>query len=113
LPFYLKKETDRSFLATTSKKAEVMATCLKLFISGSAPETCRMVAAVRSWCEQMLAGDYRLDVFDVLQVPDQAKHYGVLATPAMVLESPPTRLVGDFSDLAATMEALGLAARAR
>jgi circadian clock protein KaiB len=88
-----------------------MATCLKLFIAGSAPETCRMVAAVRSWCEQMLAGDYRLDVLDVLQRPDLAKQHGVLATPAMVLESPPARLVGDFSDLAKTMAALGLPAK--
>lgn len=83
---------------------------LKLFVSGAVPETWRMAAAVRVWCDRTFAGDYRLDVLDVLQWPDLAKTHCVLATPALDLDSSPARLVGDFSDIPLTMEALGIAA---
>ena len=85
-----------------------MTVCLTLFISGDFPESSRIAAGVRHWCERNLPGCYRLDVHDIR---DGASPEGlpVLATPTLALESPPMMVVGDFSDLPRIMAALGIA----
>ncbi len=81
---------------------------LTLFVSGTAPAASRLASAVRAWCEEVFAGDYRLDVFDVPVRPEQARRHAVLATPTLLLDAPPVRLVGDLSDIARAMAALGV-----
>lgn len=68
-----------------------------------------MTAALRAWCERELGGDYRLNVLDISDWPKRAENLPILATPALVLESPGRITVGDLSDIPKTMAALGLA----
>jgi len=84
-----------------------MTTRLTLFLSGTGPESRRMTAALRAWCERKLDGNYRLDVLDICALPSVAQDIPVLATPALVLESPTRLVVGDLSDIPGTMAALG------
>ena len=65
-----------------------MTVCLTLFISGDFPESSRIAAAVRHWCERYLPGCYRLDVHDIRDGASP-EALPVLATPALALESPP------------------------
>uniref|UniRef100_I2PWF5 KaiB domain-containing protein n=1 Tax=Desulfovibrio sp. U5L TaxID=596152 RepID=I2PWF5_9BACT len=88
-----------------------MTTRLTLYLSGTEPESRRMTAALRAWCERELGGDYRLDVLDISQWPKRAENPPVLATPALVLESSSRITVGNLSDIPKTMAALGLASK--
>jgi circadian clock protein KaiB len=88
-----------------------MTTRLTLYLSGTGPESRRMTAALRAWCERELGGDYRLNVLDIGQWPKRADALPVLATPALALESPARITVGDLSDIPRTMAVLGLPAR--
>ncbi len=85
-----------------------MTTRLTLFLSGTEPESRRMTAALRSWCERELGGDYRLDVLDIRHWPGAADNMPILATPALVVEPPGRVTVGDLTDIPATMAAIGL-----
>jgi circadian clock protein KaiB len=51
-----------------------------------------------------------LEVVDILERPDLAEAAGVLAAPTLILSTPSgeRRVVGDFSDPAMTLGALGL-----
>ncbi len=85
-----------------------MATHLTLFVRGDGLRSRRIAASVRAWCDHYLNGDYQLDVVDILEWPVRADQAQVLATPVLLLASPPRRVVGDFSDMDQVMEALGL-----
>jgi circadian clock protein KaiB len=81
---------------------------LALFVSGDSSESRRDVVAIRQWCDQHLGGRYRLEVRDILDQSHDIEQPQVLATPLLVLESPPARVVGDLSDVPRVMAALGL-----
>jgi circadian clock protein KaiB len=83
---------------------------LTLFISGDSSENRCHAVAIRLWCDQHLGGRYQLEVRDILDHPHELGQTQVLATPLLVLESPPARVVGDLSDVSRVMAALGLGA---
>ncbi len=88
-----------------------MTTRLTLYLSGTGPESRRMTAALRAWCERELGGDYRLDVLDIGARPGNGEGPPVLATPALVLGSSHRIAVGDLSDIPKTMAVLGLGSK--
>lgn len=81
---------------------------LILFVSGDSSESRREAVAIRQWCDRHLAGRYRLEVRDILDPAGPPGQPQVLATPTLVLETPPGRVVGDLSDVPRVMAALGL-----
>jgi circadian clock protein KaiB len=58
------------------------------------------VANLRRICEQELAGQYALEVIDVLENPQLAEDEKILATPTLIKQLPPPlrRVIGDLSD---------------
>ena len=80
-----------------------------LYVADHTFKAARAVAEVRAILGP--CGDLcDLEVVDVLERPDLAEAAGVLACPTLVLGTPSAerRVVGDFSDPAATFAALGL-----
>ncbi len=73
---------------------------LRLYISGSTPQSTRALQAVKKTCEQYLKGRYALEVIDVYQQPELARKGQVVAAPTLVklLPEPLRRLIGDMSD---------------
>ena len=57
--------------------------------------------------------DCDLEVVDIVQQPDMARRYNVLATPLLVRVDahPPVRLIGDLSNTTSVRQALQLPAR--
>lgn len=82
----------------------------RLFITGQSPRSQRAVTNLRRLCETQLAGDFEIEVVDVLERPDAAEDDKVIATPTLILLLPPPsrRLVGDLSDMAQVRLELGL-----
>lgn len=64
---------------------------LRLYISGSSPESARAIRTVRKLCDEKLAGQVELRVVDVLLQPELAEDAELVALPTLILESPPPR----------------------
>jgi circadian clock protein KaiB len=73
---------------------------LKLFITGSSPRAEVAIANLRRICDEELAGEYVLEIIDVLEQPELAETDRVLATPTLIKQLPPPlrRVIGDLSD---------------
>ena len=85
-------------------------TLLRLYVAGETPNSARAIANLQYICQKYLHGRYKKEVVDILQAPLRALSEGVLVTPTLVRLSPlPVRkIVGDLSDRAAVLLALGL-----
>ena len=73
---------------------------LRLYVAG---QSVKCVAAVRNlnrFCEEHLAGRYRLEVIDLLENPRLARDDQILAIPTLVrkLPEPLRKIVGDLSN---------------
>lgn len=73
---------------------------LKLYVAGSSPRTNVAIANLKRICEQDLAGQYDMEVIDVLEFPQVAEDERILATPTLIKMLPPPlrRVIGDLSD---------------
>lgn len=90
-------------------------TVLRLFVTGGTSRGRRAVVRVRDLCDRHLPGGYDLDVVDVLERPDMAERYKIVATPTLVRDhpTPRRRIVGDHSDASALRIALELSEETR
>ncbi|WP_374571160.1 circadian clock protein KaiB [Phenylobacterium sp.] len=73
---------------------------LRLYITGSTPQSQRAIDNLRRICESELPGLYELEVIDVLEHPGLAENEKILATPTLVkrLPEPVRKIIGDLSD---------------
>lgn len=73
---------------------------LRLYVAG---QSAKCVAAVRNlnkFCEEHLAGRYRIEVIDLLENPRLARDDQILAIPTLVrkVPQPLRKIVGDLSN---------------
>ena len=73
---------------------------LRLYIAG---QTARAIAAftnLKKICEERLAGEYSIEVIDLLENPMLARGDQILAVPTLVrrLPTPIKKIIGDLSD---------------
>ncbi|MGM0517618.1 MAG: circadian clock KaiB family protein [Pseudomonadota bacterium] len=73
---------------------------LRLFLAGHTLRSRLAVKHLHEICEKELAGHYRLEVIDVVEQPELAKRYHIIATPTLIKVLPPPlrRIIGDLSD---------------
>ena len=73
---------------------------LKLYVAGQSPRTNVAITNLKRICEQDLAGQYDMEVIDVLEHPQVAEDERILATPTLIKTLPPPlrRVIGDLSD---------------
>lgn len=82
----------------------------KLYIAGETIRSEKAVHAFRRLCEEKLAGNYLLEIVNILETPERAEEDRILATPTLIRERPlpPRRIIGDLSDTAMVVSALNL-----
>jgi circadian clock protein KaiB len=68
---------------------------LKLYLTGSNPRAQPAVGNLRRICERELAGQYDLEIIDVLEHPQIAEDEKILATPTLIKQLPPPRARAD------------------
>ena len=87
---------------------------LYLYITGATPNSTRAVRNIKAICERYLAGRYELLIVDVYQQPALAHEQDLIGVPTLVKRRPGLvrRLVGDLSDEARVLKALGIDADA-
>jgi len=83
---------------------------LRLYIAGGAPNSVQAIANLEAICREYLNEGHTLEVVDVLEHPRRAMAEGVLVTPSLAKLSPQpaANIVGNLSDKAKVLLALGL-----
>jgi circadian clock protein KaiB len=73
---------------------------LKLYVTGSTPNSERAIANLQRLSEEDLDVKYEIVVIDVLENPQLAEDEKILATPTLIKALPPPlrRVIGDLSD---------------
>lgn len=73
---------------------------LRLYIAGSSPRSRRAVATVSRLVRERLGGDAHLEIVDIYEHREAAKHARIVAVPTLERELPLPlrRLIGDLSD---------------
>jgi circadian clock protein KaiB len=73
---------------------------LRLYIAGQTPKCLAAFANLKRFCEENLAGKYRIEVIDLHKDPKLAQTDQILAIPTLVrkLPAPIRKFIGDLSD---------------
>jgi circadian clock protein KaiB len=88
---------------------------LRLYVAGQTPRSLQAFANLKKICEEHLAGEYRIEVVDLLKNPQLAKGDQILALPTLVrkLPEPVRKIIGDLSDTERVLVGLDLRPHAR
>ncbi len=83
---------------------------LRLYITGTSPNSVKAIQNVRSICEQYLKDRYSLEIIDVYQQAERARQDQIVALPLLIKKSPlpERRLIGDMSETSKVLRGLGL-----
>jgi circadian clock protein KaiB len=87
---------------------------LKLYVAGQTTKSLQAFANLKQICEEHLAGEYRIEVIDLLKNPQLAQGDQILALPTLVrkLPEPVRKIIGDLSNTERVLVGLDLRARA-
>ena len=84
----------------------------QLYIAGGAPNSVRALANLYAICHKHFPESHRIEVIDVLIRPFRALSDGIVVTPTLVKVSPAPeqQIIGNLSEEAELLRALGLPA---
>ena len=91
-------------MATTRKKPRKPGSnptwALRLYVAGQTPKSVTALTNLKRICETHLAGQYRIEIVDLLQNPKLAAGDQILAVPTLVrkLPVPIKKIIGDLSN---------------
>jgi circadian clock protein KaiB len=91
---------DMSSDAQGSELLESKRFVLRLYVAGMKPKSLLAFSNLRSICEEHLAGQYEIEVIDLMQKPELAVDRDIVALPTLVRElpAPIKKVIGDLSD---------------
>jgi circadian clock protein KaiB len=106
-----KAERTRSGTRTPSPEPELWD--LRLYVAGQTPRAIAALDNLKRICEEHLAGQYRIEVVDLLQNPQLARGDQILAVPTLVrkLPEPVRKIIGDLSNAERVLVGLDLRPR--
>ena len=83
---------------------------LRLYVAGQTPKSLAAFANLKKICEQHLAGQYHIEVIDLLKKPQLASGDQILAIPTLVrkLPQPIKKIIGDLSNTERVLVGLDL-----
>lgn len=86
---------------------------LKLYVAGQTPKSLQAFANLKRICEEHLAGEYYIEVIDLVKNPQLAKGDQILALPTLVrkLPHPVRKIIGDLSNTERVLVGLDLKPR--
>ena len=83
---------------------------LRLYVAGQTPKCLSALANLKKICEQHLAGEYEIEIIDLLERPQLAQGDQILAIPTLVrrLPEPMRKIIGDLSNTERVLVGLDL-----
>src|SRR5689334_5943514 len=99
---------------TPSSKKKPPAECgpplfqLRLYVAGQTAKSVTALANLKRICDTHLAGQYRIEVIDLIKTPQLAAGDQILAVPTLVrrLPEPIKKIIGDLSNEAKVLVGL-------
>lgn len=81
---------------------------LRLYVAGQTAKSVAAFANLKRICETHLAGQYRIEIIDLLRTPQLAAGDQILAVPTLVrrLPEPIKKIIGDLSNEARVLVGL-------
>ena len=73
---------------------------LRLYVAGQTPKSRTAFVNLKKICEEHLAGQYRIEVIDLIENPQLARGDQIFALPTLVRKLPPPvkKIIGDLSN---------------
>jgi len=86
---------------------------LRLYVAGQTAKSLLAFTNLKRICEEHLAGEYRIEIVDLLKNPTLAKGDQILALPTLVrkLPEPVRKIIGDLSNTERVLIGLDLQPR--
>jgi circadian clock protein KaiB len=86
---------------------------LRLYVAGQTARAVQAFANLTRLCEEHLAGQYHIEVIDLLKSPQLAKGDQIVAVPTLVrkLPEPVRKIIGDLSNTEKVLVGLDLRPR--
>jgi circadian clock protein KaiB len=86
---------------------------LRLYVAGQTPKSVAALANLKRFCEEHLAGKYKIEVVDLVENPKLARSDQILAIPTLVrrLPEPIRKIIGDLSNSERVLVGLEIHAR--
>ena len=86
---------------------------LRLYIAGQTPRAAVAFANLKKICEEHLAGQYSIEIIDLIKHPQLARGDQIIAVPTLVrkLPEPVRKIIGDLSDTERVLVGLDLRKR--
>jgi len=86
---------------------------LRLYVAGQTPKSVAAFANLKKICEEHLAGEYHIEVIDLIKQPQLASGDQILAIPTLVrkLPEPIKKIIGDLSNTERVLVGLDLRER--
>jgi circadian clock protein KaiB len=83
---------------------------LRLYVAGQTPKSVTAFANLKRLCEEYLAGEFEIEVIDLIENPRLARDDQIVAIPTLVrkLPEPIRKIIGDLSDTERTLVGLQL-----
>ncbi len=83
---------------------------LRLYVAGQTPKSVRAFANLKRLCEEHLAGQYRIEVIDLVKKPQLAAGDQIFAVPTLVrkLPEPVKKIIGDLANTERVLVGLDL-----
>ena len=102
------KPSTKSKAPRSSKPKKVWE--LRLYVAGQTPKSLKAFANLKKICEEHLAGQYDIEVIDLLKEPQLASGDQILAIPTLVrkLPEPIKKIIGDLSNTERVLVGLDL-----
>jgi circadian clock protein KaiB len=86
---------------------------LRLYVAGQTPKSVVALTNLKQICDEHLAGQYEIEIVDLLINPQLASGDQILAVPTLVrrLPEPIKKIIGDLSNTERVLVGLDLRAR--
>jgi len=86
---------------------------LRLYVAGQTPKSLQAFANLKRICEEHLAGEYHIEVVDLIKNPQLAQGDQILAIPTLVrrLPEPVRKIIGNLSNTERVLVGLDLRPR--
>ena len=83
---------------------------LRLYVAGQSAKSVTAFANLKKICEEHLAGEYHIEVIDLLENPRLAQDDQIVAIPTLVrkLPEPVRKIIGDLANTERTLVGLQL-----
>jgi circadian clock protein KaiB len=105
----LKQDASDHF-TDAAKNVEQEKYLLKLYVTGTTPQSVKAISNIKQICEEHFKGRYDLEVIDLYQHPNLAKGEQIIAAPTLIrkLPLPLRRIIGDMSGTKSVLVGLDL-----